>query len=188
MPAPEQLAQLQDAELDGLSERLQQAEQALHREMAPFQRRLTALGQERAVLETERRRRERDRHISGRRQVREQVKSGEAPSLASLLDGEPDTDLGEAAFTELSFLVATGGEVALGYPGASPPSLQLTNGREVAQASDLRRARDLYRQGWECGVPARLGVRVHTPGTRLERLLAPEELFVRRRAASEVGG
>ncbi|MGH7609982.1 MAG: hypothetical protein ACREOD_08650 [Candidatus Dormibacteria bacterium] len=187
VPDGERLQQLSEAELEDLSRRLAAAEAALKREMAPLQGRLAGLGQDQALLATEVRRRERARHLAGRQQVRQQVKEGAAPSLAALLASPDPLELGEPDFAELSFLLATGGEVALGYPGSQAPSLQMTDGRAVSSAASLARARELYRLGWECGVPARRGVRVHTPGTRLERLLAPDDLYVRARPPGQAG-
>ena len=39
----------------------------------------------------------------------------------------------------------------------------------------------LYAAGWDLGSPGRPGVRVHFPGTRQERLVSPDEVFVRHR-------
>ncbi len=162
-----------------MRERLRLQERELRQRMAPLQRELTDLHEELAVLDTEQRRRERQRQIAERRQVREQVKEGEAPSLAQLLESPEVPEFGEPEFSQLTFLLATGGEVSLGYPGAKSPSLQMTDGKTVTSVSSLAEARRRFGDGWEVGVPARRGVRVHTPGTRLERLLAPEDCFVR---------
>jgi hypothetical protein len=82
-------------------------------------------------------------------------------------------------------LLESGGQVALGYPGSRTPSLQMTDGSAISTVTTLAEARELYRLGWEIGVPARPGVRVHTPGTRLERLLDPDKCFVRLAAEGE---
>jgi hypothetical protein len=153
--------------------------------MAPFQLRLTRLAKDAAAVQTEVRRRERQRHIQARKEVREQVKEGEAPSLAQVVEAEEPPPFGEPAFSELSFLLESGGQVALGYPGSRTPSLQMTDGSAISTVTTLAEARELYRLGWEIGVPARPGVRVHTPGTRLERLLDPDKCFVRLAAEGE---
>jgi hypothetical protein len=111
------------------------------------------------------------------------VSGGQAPSLSQLVEAAEVPDFGEPSFAELTFLLESGGEVALGYPGSRTPSLQMTDGSATSTVTTLAEARDLYRQGWEIGVPARRGVRVHTPGTRLERLLDPDKCFVRPAAA-----
>lgn len=186
LPPAQELPELSDQQLAELVEKVESAERQLREQLAPFQRRLQQLADDASPVRTEVRRRDRQRHIQARKQVREQVKEGEAPSLAQLLAAEAPPGFGEPAFTELTFLLDTGGEVALGYPGSRIPSLQMTDGLATSTVSSLGEARELFRQGWDCGVPNRPGVRVHTPGTRLERLLDPERCFVR--PNSEVGG
>lgn len=179
LPPAEELAGLSDHHLDQLVQMVESAERHIRDQMAPFQLRLSRLAKDAAVVHTELRRRQRQRHIQSRKQVREQVKEGQAPSLAQLVEAEAPPAFGEPAFSELTFLLESGGEVALGYPGSRTPSLQMTDGSAISAATTLAEARELYRQGWEIGVPAKPGVRVHTPGTRLERLLDPEHCFVR---------
>jgi len=186
LPPTEELAGLSDEELQRLVEVVELAERRIRDQMAPFQLQLTRLAQDTAALRTELRRRERQHHIQSRKQVREQVKEGEAPSLAQLIEMADAPAFGEPAFSELSFLLESGGEVALGYPGSRSPSLQMTDGSVISSVTTLAEARQLFRQGWEIGVPARRGVRVHTPGTRLERLLDPENCYVRPRTAPTV--
>lgn len=184
LPRPEEFAELSDQQLAELVRMVESAERQVRQRMAPFQHRLNKLAADAAVIATEVRRRERQGQIQSRRLVREQVKEGQAPSLAQLVAQEEPPEFGEPDLAELTFLLESGGEVALGYPGSRTASLQMTDGRTVATVSTLAESRELYRQGWEFGVPARRGVRVHTPGTRLERLLDPEKCFVRPRAAS----
>jgi hypothetical protein len=184
LPPAEEFGTLSDEQLDGLVRMVESAERQVRQQMAPFQNRLTRLAEDAALVATEVRRRERQRQIQSRRQVREQVKEGQAPSLVRLVAQEEPSGLGEPAFSELTFLLESGGEVALGYPGSHTASLQMTDGRAVSAVTTLAEARELYRQGWEFGVPARKGVRVHTPGTRLERLLDPEKCFVRPKEVS----
>ncbi|MGA9776323.1 MAG: hypothetical protein WBU92_10480 [Candidatus Dormiibacterota bacterium] len=181
LPEPERLAKMSEPELDELDRGLEQAERELRRRLAPLQGELAELTAQRSRLATERRRRERQLHLRQRQQVRAEVAGGSAPSLMELVAQVEAPELGEPEFTELEFLLDTGGVVQLGYPGSRSPSLQMTDGRATAVVTDLAEARRLYREGWELGVPARPGVRVHTPGTRLERLLAPDRCFVRRR-------
>lgn len=179
LPPPEDFSGLSDEQLQQLVEQVESAERWIREQMAPFQLRLTRLAQDSAAVRTEVRRRDRQRHIQSRKEVRDQVKEGEAPSLAQLVEADSPPSFGEPPFSELSFLLDSGGEVALGYPGSRTPSLQMTDGSAITAVTTLAEARQLYRQGWEIGVPARRGVRVHTPGTRLERLLDPENCFVR---------
>jgi len=179
LPPAEEFAGLPDEQLQELVQLVESAERRIREQMVPFQLRLTRLAKDAAAIRTEVRRRDRQQHIQARKQVREQVKDGDAPSLAQLIEAEAPPAFGEPAFSELSFLLESGGEVALGYPGSRTPSLQMTDGSAIAAVTTLAEARELHRQGWEIGVPARPGVRVHTPGTRLERLLDPENCFVR---------
>jgi len=179
VPPAEELVGLEEEQLQALVQRVAATERRLRDQMAPFQLQLNRLAKDSALVQTELRRRERQRHLEARREVREQVKEGDAPSLAELIEAESPPAFGEPSFSELSFLLGTGGEVALGYPGTRTPSLQMTDGSAISTVTTLAEARTLYRQGWEIGVPARRGVRVHTPGTRLERLLDPDSCFVR---------
>lgn len=179
LPSAEEFPGLSDQQLQQLVQTVELAERRLREQMAPFQLRLAQLAKDAAVVQTEVRRRERQRHIQSRKEVRTQVSEGQAPSLAQLVEAVEAPDFGEPSFAELAFLLESGGEVALGYPGSRVPSLQMTDGSAISTVTTLAEARDLYRQGWEIGVPARRGVRVHTPGTRLERLLDPEKCFVR---------
>ena len=185
LPAAEEFAGLADEHLQQLVQMVETAERRIRDQMAPFQLRLTRLAKDAAAVQTEVRRRERQRHIQARKEVREQVKEGEAPSLAQVVEAEEPPPFGEPAFSELSFLLESGGQVALGYPGSRTPSLQMTDGSAISTVTTLAEARELYRLGWEIGVPARPGVRVHTPGTRLERLLDPDKCFVRLAAEGE---
>ena len=179
LPPAEEFAGLSDQQLEQLVQMVESAERRLHEQMAPFQLRLAKLAKDAAVVQTEVRRRERQRHIQVRKEVRTQVSEGQAPSLGQLVEAVEAPAFGEPSFAELTFLLESGGEVALGYPGSRVPSLHMTDGSATSTVTTLAEARDLYRQGWEIGVPARRGVRVHTPGTRLERLLDPEKCFVR---------
>ncbi len=176
---------MSEPELAELGARLEGLERELRREMAPIQERLGELAQRQAAVATERRRRERQAQLARRREVRAQVKEGQAPSLLDLVEAAGPPPFGEPPLAELEFLLDTGGVVALGYPGSRLASLQMTDGSAVVTVTDLAEVRRLYGQGWEFGVPARAGVRVHTPGTRLERLLEAQKCFVRPKAPSE---
>jgi hypothetical protein len=102
------------------------------------------------------------------------MKEGRFPTVADLVAG---SDAG--GLDEYVFHLKTGGEVRLGFPGARSQSLTFTDGKQVAHASDLGRAAELFEAGWELGSPGHLGVRVHFPGTRQERLVAADEVFAR---------
>lgn len=151
--------------------------------MRPMERDLQLLRGERDLLLTEVRRRDRIVHRESRADLKAAMKEGRFPSVAELVAG---TDAG--ALDDYMFNLKTGGEVRLGFPGARSQSLSLTDGIQVAQAKDLAEAARLYAAGWELGSPGRPGVRVHFPGTRQERLAAPDEVFARPRDQAETGG
>ena len=151
--------------------------------MRPVERELQSLRGERDVLLTEVRRRDRNAHRESRADLKTAMKAGQFPSVAELVGG---TDAG--ALDDFVFNLKTGGEVRLGFPGARSQSLSLTDGVQVAQAKDLGEAARLYAAGWELGSPGRPGVRVHFPGTRQERLAAPDEVYARPRDQAEPGG
>jgi hypothetical protein len=187
-PPPDDLSDLDESQLEQIQAELAAAERALRVEMAPLQARMAELGRRQELLATEIRRRERQRQLAERRRVRADVQEGQAPSLLRLVEATEPPAFGELPFAELDFLLETGGLVALGYPGSKSPTLQMTDGTRVETVADLAQARRLYQLGWDFGVAARKGVRVHTPGTRLERLLDPDHCFVRPRHQGEIPG
>lgn len=172
----EDLSALDGAELEGRVAEVRER-------MRPVERELQSLRGERDVLQTEQRRRDRNAHRELRADLKAAMKAGRFPTVAELVEG---TDTGR--LDEYVFNLKTGGEVRLGFPGARSQSLSLTDGVQVAQAKDLVEAARLYAAGWELGSPGRPGVRVHFPGTRQERLAAPDEVFARPRDQAESGG
>jgi hypothetical protein len=142
--------------------------------MRPLEQQLAELRGDREVLLTELRRRQRRSQMESRASVKAAMKEGQLPTIAELVAG------GQAgSFDGFSFNLKTGGEVRLGFPGARTQALAFTDGKQLAQAHDLAEAARLYEAGWELGSPGRPGVRVHFPGTRLERLVDPSEVFAR---------
>lgn len=83
---PARLAAMTEPELADLLAALDGSERQLRRELAPLQARLADLAKRQAVVATERRRRERQQQLARRREVREQVKEGQAPSLRDLAE------------------------------------------------------------------------------------------------------
>ena len=150
--------------------------------MRPLEAELAEMRAEREVLLTELRRRERLDQRSRRAGVREGMREGRFPTVAQLLAA---SDSG--SFEEYRFHLKTGGEVRLGFPGARRQTVSFTDGRQVAQASDLAQAARYYAAGWELGAPGRPGLRVHFPGTRQERLADPEEVFARPAESTQNG-
>jgi len=146
----------------------------LRARMRPLQAELDRLRGERDRLSTELRRRERLAAMGARRDLKESMRSGELPTIAELVAATA-----EGSFDDYAYNVKTGGEVRLGFPGARSQTIAFTDGRQVAQAKDLTEAARFYAAGWELGAPGKPGVRVHFPGTRTERLMASDEVFVR---------
>ncbi len=142
--------------------------------MRPLEKDLAVLRAERDVLLTEIRRRERAAHRTSRADLKARMKEGKFPTVAELVAASDG-----GALDDYVFNLKTGGEVKLGFPGARAQSLIFTDGARTAQATDLARAAELYEAGWELGSPGRPGVRVHFPGTRQERLIAPDEVYAR---------
>jgi hypothetical protein len=146
--------------------------------MRPVERDLAALRAERDLLLTELRRRERHAHRLSRADVKTAMKEGRFPNVAELMAAIEGGSLDDYVYN-----LKTGGEVRLGFPGARSQSVAMTDGAQVAQAKDFAEVSRLYAAGWELGSPGRPGVRVHFPGTRQERLAAPDEVFARPRPA-----
>lgn len=142
--------------------------------MRPLETELAHLRSERDVLLTEVRRRERLAHRESRADIKASMRDGRFPTIAELVSSsEP------GSFADYTYNLKTGGEVALGFPGARVQTLGFTDGAQVAQAPDLGEAARLYGAGWELGSPGRPGVRVHFPGTRQEKLVSADEVFAR---------
>ncbi len=169
---PEDLGSLEGEELE-------RRVAAIRDGMRPLEQDLAALRGERDVLLTELRRRERSAHRTSRADLKAAMKEGQFPTVAELVAGSDAGSLEDYVFN-----LKTGGEVKLGFPGARLQSVTFTDGAQTAQAHDLAQAAELYVAGWELGSPGRPGVRVHFPGTRQERLVAPNEVYARPRDRS----
>src|SRR5436305_22017 len=167
----EDLNSLDPAEIEGRIE-------AVRLKMRPVQMELDRLRAERDVLATELRRRERLAAMNARRDLKEAMRSGELPTIAELV-----AVTAEGSFDDYAYNVKTGGAVRLGFPGARSQTIAFTDGRQVAQAKDLAEAARYYAAGWELGAPGKPGVRVHFPGTRTERLVRADEVFVQPHSA-----
>lgn len=143
-------------------------------QMRPLETELTRLRSERDVLLTEARRRERLAHRESRADIRAAMREGRFPSIAELVKSSES-----GSFADYTYNLKTGGEVALGFPGARAQTIGFTDGAQVAQAPDLGEAARLYAAGWELGSPGRPGVRVHFPGTRQEKLVSADDVFAK---------
>jgi hypothetical protein len=142
--------------------------------MRPVQLELDRLRSERDVLATELRRRERLAAMNARRDLKQAMREGSFPTIAELVASAVG-----GSFDDYVYNLKTGGEVRLGFPGARSQTVTFSDGRQVAQAKDLAECARYYEAGWELGAPGKPGVRVHFPGTRTERLVAPDEIFAR---------
>jgi len=141
--------------------------------MRPLEVDLDRLRGERDQLGTELRRRNRLAEMGARRDLKAAMRTGELPTIAELV-----AVTAEGSFDDYAYNVKTGGAVKLGFPGARSQTIAFTDGRQVAQARDLAEAARYYAAGWELGAPGKPGVRVHFPGTRTERLVGADEVFV----------
>ena len=146
----------------------------LRARMRPLEDELSRLRGERDLLLTEQRRRRRLTERTNRADLKSAMREGKFPTVAELVAA---TDVG--SLDGYVYNLKTGGEVRLGFPGARAQSLTFTDGVKIAQAADFAQAAELYAAGWELGSPGRPGVRVHFPGTRQERLVAPDEVYAR---------
>ena len=155
-------------------ERIEARVEELRGAMRPVEAQLADLRAQRDVLLTELRRRERLARRDERADLKARMREGTFPTVAELVEnGE------EGPLDEYRYHLKTGGEVRLGFPAARRQAIVLTDGRQTAQARDLAEAARLFQAGWSLGAPGHPGVRVYFPGTRLERLVAPEEVYVR---------
>jgi hypothetical protein len=166
----EDFTQLDAAEIERRME-------AVKERMRPAQLEVDRLRSERDVLATELRRRERLASMNARRDLKQAMREGTFPTLAELV-GATAT----GSFEEYVYNLKTGGEVKLGFPDARSQTITFTDGRQVAQAKDLAESARYYEAGWDLGAPGKPGIRIHFPGTRTERLVAPEEVFARPRS------
>lgn len=166
------LSPLTDAELQ---ERLEQ----IKLEMRPLEQQLADLRGRRDLILTERRRRDRLDRRQARAALRSAMTGGELATIAELIAGSE-----AGSFAEYAYSLKTGGEVALGFPGAREATVAFTDGVRVVQAKDLQQAAELYAAGWELGSPGRPGVRIHFPGTRQERLVDGADVYARPAASS----
>lgn len=173
----EALDRLDEASLDALDAAWAEAERAVLAAMAPYERQLREARARRAQVATERRRRERAARHAARQAVRQAATTGALPTLVEAVERTPPLVADETPLSALRFHLTTGGEVALGYP-TKPGILVLTDGRTVVQARTFGEVRQWWMKGWEFGAPGVPGVRVHLVGTRVERVVPPDEVLV----------
>lgn len=163
---------LETVELD-----LRAAERATVAAMSPWDRQLREIRARLAELSTERRRRERAAHIAQRASVREMAKAGTMPSLADALAAPDDLFDAAASLAAVKVFLKSGGEVGLGF-ATRPGTITFTDGRRQQQAKTWGEARALAAAGWEPGSAGIAGVRVHLVGSRVERVVAADDVVV----------
>jgi hypothetical protein len=180
---PESLRELDDAALSAVVDELSATERRIRAAIAPYETQLKELRSRVAEVATEQRRRERGRRHAARVAVRERAGSGEIPSFAEMLAAAETVVPEEQALRETKAFLRTGGEVGFGYP-TRPGVVTFTDGRRAAPATTVGEARRLYAEGWEPGTPGLPGIRVHLVGTRIERLVSPDDVVVTPAGAS----
>jgi hypothetical protein len=174
---PEQLRDLGDDALEDVEEQLREAERATVAAMAPFDRSLREIRSRLSELATEVRRRERTAQVAQRATVRELAKSGGMPTLGALLSASDSPFPADQQLGTLRAFLTTGGEVGFGF-ATRPGTIAFTDGRRQKQARTWAETRTLFDQGWEPGTPGIPGVRVHLPGSRVERVVSVEDVVI----------
>ncbi|MFN2581232.1 MAG: hypothetical protein ABR498_00620 [Candidatus Dormibacteria bacterium] len=175
--APEQLRTLADADIEVLELELRGSERSTVAAMSPWDRQLREIRSRLAELATERRRRERAAHVAQRSSAREQAKSGTMPTLADALAAPDDLVPSDTALSALQVYLKSGGEVGLGF-ATRPGTIAFTDGRRQQQAKTWGEARSFSADGWDPGSAGVPGVRVHLVGSRVERVVAADEIVV----------
>ena len=173
---PDQLRDLAAADLDAAAAGLQAAVRAVTAAMAPYEQHLREARARLAEIATERRRRERAAQVAHRAGVREQAKTGRMPALTAAL-GDSELFAGATPLTSIHAFLSTGGEVGFGF-ATRPGTMAFTDGRQQRQARTWGEAAGLHAMGWDPGTPGIPGVRVHIAGSRVERVVAPDEVVV----------
>ena len=175
--APEALRELDDEAVSRLEDALRTQEREVLEAMSPYERTVREIRSRLAELATERRRRERAAQVSRRASVRELAKSGGMPSLNALLAASELPFAPDAELSASRAFLSTGGEVGFGF-ATRPGAIGFTDGRRQQQARTWGEARRLFDDGWEPGSPGIPGVRVHLPGSRVERVVSGDEVVI----------
>lgn len=173
----ETLHSLAEDELEGVERELRAAERATVAAMSPWDRQLREIRARLAELSTERRRRERAAHVAQRASVREMAKAGTMPSLAEALAAPDELFDATTSLAAIKLYLKSGGQVGLGF-ATRPGTIAFTDGRRQQQAKTWGEARELAAAGWEPGSAGIPGIRVHLAGSRVERVVGPDEVVV----------
>lgn len=171
MAAANDLSQVSD---DELARRIRE----LMGEMGPLEESLGRLRVQVQQLASEQRRRERQRHLATRLQVRTTVQKGQMPTLQQVAESIDELVPALTPLRALRFFRDSGTEVGLGYATGREPMLWMTNGSETVSVRTIADVRARYADGWDFGTGAHPGVRIHLPNTRTEKILQATEVYV----------
>lgn len=174
---PERLRELDDAGLEQVAAGLRSAERATVAVMSPYELTLREIRSRLSELQTEQRRRERAAQVARRASVRDLARSGGMPSLAAVLAASDTPFDAGTPLASLHAFLSTGGEVGFGF-ATRPGAIGFTDGRRQQQARTWGEARALFDDGWEPGTPGIPGIRVHLPGSRVERVVTADEVLI----------
>jgi transposase InsO family protein len=152
-------------------------------EMGPLEEALGRLRVEVQRLASEQHRRERQRHLKARMQVRTTLAQGQLPTLQQAAESVEELLPGPAPLRDLRFFRDSGTEVGLGYATGREPLVWMTNGGETVALRSIAEIRARYLEGWDFGAGAHPGVRIHVLNTRTEKVVPASEVFVRTREA-----
>jgi hypothetical protein len=171
MAAANDLSQVSD---DELARRIRE----LMAEMGPLEEALGRLRVQVQQLASEQRRRERQRHLATRLQLRTTVQKGQMPTLQQVAESIDELVPAATPLRALRFFRDSGTEVGLGYATGREPTLWMTNGSETVSVRTIADVRARYAQGWDFGTGAHPGVRIHLPNSRTEKILQATEVYV----------
>jgi hypothetical protein len=148
-------------------------------EMAPLEEALGRLRTQIQQVVSEQKKRERSRHLKSRMQVRTTVAQGQMPTLQQVAESSNDLVPPNMPLSGLSFFRDSGTEVGLGYATGREPTVWMTNGSSTAVLKTVAEMRSRYLEGWDFGTAAHLGVRIHIPNSRTEKIVQASDVFIR---------
>jgi|GEM_PF-2731632 predicted RNase H-like nuclease (RuvC/YqgF family) len=152
----------------------------LESKLKPFFEELQALKRQRELLYSQIRKQQRLEEAKARAKRRQEISSGNAITLQDLVEQAAMADHPqELPWSKFTMFLKTGGEVELGYATAKAAYIEMSNGILVEKVYTLDQAAKLWLGGYEFGRPGKRAVRVHMKGSKLERLVAPEDVYVK---------
>ena len=160
-------------------EELERRVREIMAEMAPLEEALGRLRTQIQQVVSEQKKRERSRHLKSRMQVRTTVAQGQMPTLQQVAESLDDLVPPQTPLSSLRFFRDSGTEIGLGYATGREPTVWMTNGSSTAVIKTVAEIRSRYLEGWDFGTAAHLGVRIHIPNSRTEKILQASEVFIR---------